>query len=74
MDDVPVRSAAVVVLKKWLADGIWSQRLKTPPAVIFGCKLLALSDPKKSSATSRNDFCEEKDFEVAIFRRKKNRI
>jgi hypothetical protein len=28
MDDVPVRSAAVVVLKKWLADGIWSRTYK----------------------------------------------
>jgi hypothetical protein len=45
------------------------QRLNAPPAVFFfGCKLSALGDPKKSSATRINDFCEEKDFEVAIFR------
>jgi hypothetical protein len=50
------------------------QRLNAPPAVFFGCKLSALGDPRKSSVTRINDFCEEKDFEVAIFRRNKNRI
>jgi hypothetical protein len=50
------------------------QRLNAPPVVFLGCKLSALGDPKKSSATRKNDFCEEKEFEVAIFRRKKNRI
>ncbi len=79
MDDVPCAicscSGVKEVAGRWdLEPNDTYKGLMHHQRFFFGCKLSAHGDPKQSSATRRNDFCEEKAFEVAIFRRKKNRI